>query len=622
MKRIVTFCLALALIFAPVGSYAASLNPQSTSEIAVASNRLKQYAATPGSDAYPAEAYDQVVAQMKLCAEKIDFTAYSMTAEELEYLMLDITNLEAELFQLENAYWYSYNQSDGKVTELRPNYSVTGSEYESRLAVVRAEADAIMATVDNSWSQTEKALYLHDQIAARYDYDKTLNIYDVYGLVTEGHGVCEAYELWYGYLLGRAGIQSDYCISDQLSHVWNLVCIDGSWYHVDVTWDDPTFVNTQPSNPLGHVTHEYFLRSDAGFSDHPGYMDDRTCNSTLYDNAGWAAVETPIVPLKDKWYAYYDHTIREFNMQTKACGTNILWPSNRDGIYDPSVYGSPATYTGLSAFTSVLLFNNENYIFVLDPVTGDLQIYDVPMYGTDTVLRGTYADSDGMLYYSLLRASSKRYENYSVHISLLTIDPYWLPFTDVKIGKWYYDAVNYAFRNNLFNGVSDTLFAPDKAMNRAMLVSVLYRMEGSPDVSGVSNTFQDVAAGKYYTDAVLWASSNDIVNGTNPGVFSPTHDITREQMATILYRYTQKKGYLTDQSADLFLFPDGSDTSNYASEALSWANSVELITGSKAGDQVLLKPKGTATRAQVATILMRYQALDLVMAELDEPDQE
>ncbi len=180
-------------------------------------------------------------------------------------------------------------------------------------------------------------------------------------------------------------------------------------------------------------------------------------------------------------------------------------------------------------------------------------------------------------------------------------------FKDVVEGKWYVEAVAYAVQHNLFNGISTTEFKPNTAMNRAMLVSVLYRMEGSPSAAGMSNPFDDVPEGKYYTEAVLWASSNNIVNGIREGTFAPMNNITREQMATILYRYSGLRGLDTGKSANLYRFPDASDTSAYAQEALAWANAEELITGTQAGDRVLLNPKGNATRAQVATILMRFQ---------------
>lgn len=180
-------------------------------------------------------------------------------------------------------------------------------------------------------------------------------------------------------------------------------------------------------------------------------------------------------------------------------------------------------------------------------------------------------------------------------------------FTDVPAGKWYESAVNYAVGHGLFNGISATTFEPDTPMSRGMLVTVLYRMEGSPKVSA-QNTFTDVETGRYYTNAVLWASLNGIVNGMSEGIFAPGNNITREQLATILYRYTVGRG-LRVSSTDISTFPDGGEVSKFAKDAMSWAVAEGLITGTKAGDEVLLNPQGNATRAQVATILMRYQEL-------------
>lgn len=132
-------------------------------------------------------------------------------------------------------------------------------------------------------------------------------------------------------------------------------------------------------------------------------------------------------------------------------------------------------------------------------------------------------------------------------------------------------------------------------------------MEGSPAVSGAANPFEDVPAGKYYTNAVLWAADHKIVNGKSENRFAPDDNVTREQIAAILYRYAQSKGYGTEKTADLSAFPDAAEVSAYAGTALSWANAEGLITGTKAGDRILLDPDGSATRAQVATILMRFQ---------------
>jgi len=180
-------------------------------------------------------------------------------------------------------------------------------------------------------------------------------------------------------------------------------------------------------------------------------------------------------------------------------------------------------------------------------------------------------------------------------------------FNDVKKDDWYYDAVLYATTNGLFNGTGKNTFSPNANMNRAMLVTVLYRMEGSPSVAGITNSFNDVKAGQYYYDAVLWASYNGVVNGVGAGKFAPDANVTREQMATILYRYSEKKGIDVSDKADISAFPDSSSVSSYAKDAIAWANGAGLIGGTNKGGKIVIDPLGNATRAQVATILMRYK---------------
>ncbi len=177
-------------------------------------------------------------------------------------------------------------------------------------------------------------------------------------------------------------------------------------------------------------------------------------------------------------------------------------------------------------------------------------------------------------------------------------------FTDVKESAWYYDAVNYAVRNGLMNGVENNQFVPENSMTRAMLVTVLWRYAGAPVVG--ENKFSDVQPGLWYTQAVAWAAHNGIVNGATPTKFNPNGSITREQMATILFRYAQKVGIDTSKRADLSSFPDSDKISGYAKDALSWANAEGLINGSSSASGTYLKPQGDATRAQVAAILMRF----------------
>lgn len=176
-----------------------------------------------------------------------------------------------------------------------------------------------------------------------------------------------------------------------------------------------------------------------------------------------------------------------------------------------------------------------------------------------------------------------------------------LPFTDMN-GHWAYDAVSYAYKNSLMNGVNASRFAPDSTLNRAMMVTMLYRMTGSPAVSG-NSVFSDVPSGKWYSDAVQWASVNGVVNGVGKDRFAPDTQITREQMASMMMRYAQFKQYSTCKSADLSAFKDAGSISSWALESMKWANAAGLINGRTAST---IAPQDTATRAEAATILMRF----------------
>lgn len=177
--------------------------------------------------------------------------------------------------------------------------------------------------------------------------------------------------------------------------------------------------------------------------------------------------------------------------------------------------------------------------------------------------------------------------------------PVALPFTDVKSGNWFYDAVKYAYAQGLMTGTSATTFAPNGTMTRAMIVTVLYRLEKSPAVTGASK-FTDVPAGQWYSDAVAWAAANKIVNGYDETTFGPMNAVTREQMAAILFRYEQVKGLENvTLEENLNRFPDQNKISAYAIPALQWAVGQKIINGNADGT---LDPTGTATRAQVAQI--------------------
>lgn len=177
-------------------------------------------------------------------------------------------------------------------------------------------------------------------------------------------------------------------------------------------------------------------------------------------------------------------------------------------------------------------------------------------------------------------------------------------FNDIVKGAWYKKSVDYVLTKGLMSGVSVYKFSPEGTITRAMVVTVLYRLDGSPEISAGS-PFTDLKDA-WYKDAVAWAFENQIVNGMSPTVFAPDGKITREQLATILYRYTEYKELERTASADISAFPDVDKVSSWALDAIKWANAEGLINGTNKNGADYLDPTGNATRAQVATILMRY----------------
>lgn len=238
------------------------------------------------------------------------------------------------------------------------------------------------------------------------------------------------------------------------------------------------------------------------------------------------------------------------------------------------------------------------------------------LHSTDAFLRSGYCDSFNACVLDLMRACG----SYTGHSKTCPS----VAFTDVIPWAWYHSAVDFVLSRGIFNGQSATQFAPNTTMNRAMLVTTLYRMSaeliaqrqeessvaepvaGQQEIPEDVVEFTDVAEGTWYSDAVAWAAGSGIVNGYPDGTFRPMSPLTREQMAAIYYRYAQWCGRDVSKKQSLDTFRDASSVSAYAQEPMAWACAAGLIQGVNSAGALMLQPKGTATRAQAATIIMRY----------------
>ena len=178
------------------------------------------------------------------------------------------------------------------------------------------------------------------------------------------------------------------------------------------------------------------------------------------------------------------------------------------------------------------------------------------------------------------------------------------PFKDIYITQWFHDSVKYVYDNGLMTGLNETTFGPYENLARAQFAVILHRMNGSPDME-YTNKFPDVADNQWYTDAILWANEAGVVGGyTDTGKFGPGDNINREQMAVMMYRYANYLGYDTSARADISKYTDAGNVNEFAREAMSWAVGEGIITGKY--NETQRDPQGNASRAECATIIMRF----------------
>lgn len=333
--------------------------------------------------------------------------------------------------------------------------------------------------------------------------------------------------------------------------------------------------------------------------------------ATIPDDAEVNPVET-LADGTSKGVAFY------FNAQNKATRTITVQWTTDDGTdvgesatfsvdlsgvayYQAPSHGGSGSSGGSASTTYTLTFETNGGSAISKVTKNKGTTIDLAQYAptkSGATFEGWYADK------SLTKkiTSVKLDANTTVYAKWTETPVSSLPFGDVKSGDWFYNDVKYVYDKGMMAGTAADVFAPNATTTRAMIVTILYRLEGSPAVTGTS-AFVDVPAGQWYTDAVNWAAANQIVKGTSATTFAPNDSITREQMAAILYRYAQYKGYDVTKKADLSGYSDNGQVSAYAKDALAWANAAKLINGVT---NTTLAPQGNATRAQVSAILHRF----------------
>lgn len=315
-------------------------------------------------------------------------------------------------------------------------------------------------------------------------------------------------------------------------------------------------------------------------------------------------VTLPVAPNKsgytfDGWKSSADNSVTQAGAKvTVSADTTFTaqWSKRSSGSH-----GGSGSSGGSASTTYTLTFETNGGSAISKVTKNKGTTIDLAQYAptkSGATFEGWYADK-GL---TKKITSVKLDANTTVYAKWTEAPVSGLPFKDVKTADWFYNDVKYVYEKGMMAGTAADVFAPNATTTRAMIVTILYRLEGSPAVTGTS-AFVDVPAGQWYTDAVNWAAANQIVKGTSATTFAPNDSITREQMAAILYRYAQYKGYDVTKKADLSGYSDNGQVSAYAKDALAWANAAKLINGVT---NTTLAPQGNATRAQVSAILHRF----------------
>lgn len=258
--------------------------------------------------------YDGLMAQK----EKINIYEYGILIEDVQRIFQDIINNEPDLFFIGNSYKYSNYPGEETVVSLIPTYLYTGAELESEMAAYNSAVNAIVADARKADTTVGQLLRANEYFCLNFEYDNSLTIRKANEFFRAKKGVCQAYTLAYKAVCDRLGITSTTAVSSAMNHIWNMVNLGGEWYHVDVTWNDPT-----PDRKL-FAHHKNFLRSDSGISStgHHSWAANYQATSKKYDSVGWRDLGVPLSIIEDK--VYYTTIDDNSNVTIHCCDLEDL----------------------------------------------------------------------------------------------------------------------------------------------------------------------------------------------------------------------------------------------------------------------------------------------------------
>ena len=534
---------------------------------------------------------------------EIDLSEFKIKDTDIFKIYTDIILSSPEFFYLNNSMEYYYNRQN-IVTSISLSYNMSSGQIASAYLNYEEEITYIASLVDEDLSDAEKALFVHDYLISSFRYDETFSKFDVYSFLKKRVGVCQSYALAYVAVLRELGMDSVVVSSSEMNHAWNLVKIDGAWYHVDLAFDDPT-----PDLP-GRVLHENFLLSDDQIKKtkqpHYGWESTIKCSSNKYEKALWSGVESRMVYLDDQWFFIKKSdnalAVSRFNGNYQYIVYSIGDKWYADG--DRQKYWA-GCFSGVSEFLGYIFINTPNQIIIYDPSNGKASIF-YEYSGSKMIVGSTVFKNNLEYIISPSPNDLSHSEKVIFEIADFSIDNKIksMPFVDVNRLDYFYNSVRFVCNKGWFKGVSSTRFAPNASLTRAMFVTVLGRLCNVDTTQFKGKLYRDVEDGLWYSAYINWSSLYGIVNGMGDGRFSPNGELNHEQM----YKIIAKCGMLlglgkTDLSDVTVTFEDKSDISWWAKESVEYCMANSLI------DDIYLtelKPKDKATRADAAQILYKF----------------
>ena len=538
-----------------------------------------------------------------------------------------------------------------------------------------------MSVTSGNMSDLEKVLALYDYLMlhCEYDWDFPDTCYSAFAALVTNKAVCQGYALALADLCRRVGIECYVVTSEDMWHAWNLVKLDGKWYHMDATWDDPD-IRTSTDAP----GHQFFLKSDSEFLDLGHYNWDmyyaevgtpRASTSNSYSNYIFRSndVGTTFWYSNGKWYYLNGRVITESNVKGGSLVSHSdmgkfddlqledgrFYFSNKDGVYTAGSISKdkvekfwiPVYHPGYHVYSVKDMYVNHNIVTLnvydnAKKTSTKLNYYNTQRDKTAPQLRvlsgvdfknyksyttsiplsnlklqlvygnGTKVTLDkkehGITSISGNFKSKKYYEHEFTYKGLksnkikFTVDPNW-KFTDVysDSNNWQYKAVSYVSGKGYMNGKTSDVFGADQTLTRAEMVVTLYSIAGKPKVS-YKSTFSDVAKGKWYTNAIMWAYNKKIISGNPDGTFGVDDNITREQLALMLYNFAKVQGKSVKGSSSVSKYKDSKKIDSWAKTAIQWSVYSGIMSGKSSET---LDPLGSATRAEAATMIIKYNSL-------------